>query len=166
MKLLGAGIVLSLSFYIGFAMAGWEYRRVGELQAFCRLLAHIKECIEDLQLPLSVIFSGYEDAVLEKNGFLPRLRAQMTAEDVMGTVLREMQKERRLVLTDSDTAELLAFSAELGKGDSEREIRRCEYYSKRLLHILETAQGQAPGRARVCRTISVSTGILCVLLLL
>ena len=168
MRMLGAVLVLSISFYMGLALSGQARRRVAELEGFCRLLEALRDGIASLRLPVGEIYDHFSNETLEKNGFLACLRAK-TAEDhvwdPLGEAVREMMDKRRLALLPADAAELLALSRDLGKNDSAGEIKRCEYYLARLSHILKTAEKDAPGDARVSRATSLCAGILAVLLL-
>ena len=168
LKWIGAGLVAALSLYIGLSLGAAERRRAEELRAFCRFLGSAEESIGTLRLPAEEIFLAYADGLLERNGFLPRLRAQVRRKgcgDALGAVIREMAKENRLALRDGDAAELLAFSAAFGTGDSTQEVRRCAYYRAHLMRLAEEAEAEAPGNVRIFRVLSVSAGILCILLL-
>lgn len=168
LKWIGAGMIAVLSLYTGLSLGAEERRRAEELRAFCRFLAAAEESIGTLRLPAGEIFLSCADRVLERNGFLPRLRARVGrdgCEDAVGAVIREMAKEKRLALRGRDAAELLAFSASFGTGDSEQEVRRCAYYRAHLAHLAEEAEAEAPGNIRIFRVLSLSAGMLCILLL-
>lgn len=182
MKWAGAGIILALSLYLGLAAAWEEKRHVRSLAAFCRLLSAVREEVSVLRLPGKEIFAHFHDPFLESVGFLRLLRGgnggskgeNPDGEDSipytdtvspLTAALSHPEMLRRLALEKDEYETLLSFARGFGTGDSTQESARCSEALLRLQSALSRAEGDAPGNIRILRAVSVSGGILLVLLL-
>ncbi len=169
LKVIGAVMILWVSFYIGFALSLDGTKRVRQNAAFCRLLSSISEGISGLRLPILSVIRDFSDDTLEKCGFLPMARAKIACgevHDIIGTTVRALKDEGRLSLDEAELALLCAYSGEAGVGDAASEVKRCDYYFQKLTALGEAAAREAPKKARVYRAVSFAVGALCVLGLL
>lgn len=165
MKWAGAVLILSFSLSIGLAAAWEEKRRVRSLDAFCRLLTAMREQISVLRLPGKEIFARYSDPFLAETGFLAAVSQAEHSVTPMAEALRAPGMKRRLSLSDGDYAALCTFAEKFGQGDSAQECARCDAALFTLHASLERTAARAPENARILRAVSISAGILLVLLL-
>lgn len=158
-KLFGAVMIFSACSFIGFGVSRAYVLRVKQLEAFLRLISHIKGQIECFCIPLDKIFADYEDRELSSCGFLFAAR-QIGAKGGFESC------RERLLLTDSESDELMRFFSELGKSSADEESRSCAYYEKTIGDALASERSELAKRAKLCRTFGMLTGFLLAVLLI
>ena len=87
-RICGAVMIAAVSLYVGGACSAQWQRRVELLSAFCRLLEALGDGIAVMGLPMQQIVLPFSDAVLERTGFLPKVR-QLWEEDMCADALRQ-----------------------------------------------------------------------------
>lgn len=156
---LGALTVLFLTFYVGFLFSRMQNGRQMRLECFLLLIRFIESEISCYQTPLDDIYRKFEGEALEKCGFLAVLRERG---------MREALKECRsaLCFSDEEYRLLELFACELGKSYREEQLRGCEYYRRMLENYCHEGRQELPARLKLCRSLTVTGGLLLVLLLI
>ena len=93
-----------------------------ELEAFLRLISHIKARIDYCRAPLDSIFAEYTDRQLERSGFIESALT-MRPTDALAKC------KRRLCLSDAQIDELMKFFTDLGCHTAAEESAHCEWAS-------------------------------------
>ncbi|MBQ8509296.1 MAG: stage III sporulation protein AB [Clostridia bacterium] len=155
----GALLIFAGGTLAGLAASGMYRLRAAQLEAFCKLIAHIRAQIECYRAPLDAIYIGYRNEVLEACGFLGAARTSDGA--------RALEACRgRLYITGDELCELEKFFASLGRHGAGEETSHCAYFEKRIGDFAAACRGELPKRARLCRTFGMLGGFLLAILLL
>ncbi len=159
LRLLGALFLLLASCYTGFLFSRMQNGRQRRLECFLQLMRQIENEISCFQTPLDDIYRRFEGEALEACGFLSCLR-----EKGMEAALRE--KRAALSFSDEEWELLVAFSGELGKSYREEQLRGCDYYRRMLENYCREGRAELPSRLKLCRSLSITGGLLAVIVLL
>ena len=151
-------IFVSCSF-IGFSAARVYRLRVSQLEAFLKLIRHIKAQIRYFCSPISSIIDGYEDEILSGCGFLLAARE-------LGAGAGFESCRARLFLSEAESDELGSFFSGLGSHSADEEKNGCEYYEKTLGAELEKERSELAKRTKLCRTFGMLAGVLLAVLLI
>lgn len=121
------------------------------------LLLHIRHGVCEERLPLPEIYASFENAALEKNGFLPLLREKGLAHALSLTPLP---------LPEARVRALTLYAGELGGRFAAEEAlanqKECE-----AMHLwLEEYRKDLPRRLKIKRTLSLCVGGMILLFLL
>lgn len=143
---------------VGFSAARMYRLRVGQLEAFLRLISHIKAQIDYFRSPLDTILSGYESPELSACGFLLAARE-------LGVGPGFASCRGRLLLTEDEADELAKFFAGLGHHSAGEESSHCGYYEKTLGDALEHERSELARRTKLCRTLGMLAGFLLAVML-
>ncbi len=155
----GGIMIFAACSLVGFSAARMYRLRVGQLEAFLRLIKHIKAQIDYFRAPLDSILEGYEDETLSASGFLfaaRELGADGGFESCRG----------RLLLTEDETNELSRFFCGLGHHSAGEESSHCAYFEKTLGDALERERSELSRRSKLCRTFGMLAGFLLAVLLM
>jgi hypothetical protein len=134
-------------------------RRQAKIYAgILRLMQYIAVEISCFGTARETLFSSFQDEVLEKCGFLPALRR-------LGR-MREALAESGVELIGGDAALLAAFDEALGTSFRDEQLTVCAYYVDRWKERERTVREGLPSRVRLARTVTLSCGMLLLLLLL
>lgn len=158
-KLIGCALILIGCSAVGFSAAKLYRLRVKQLEAFLRLIKHIRAQIEYYRAPLDRIFEGYEDDMLSDCGFLDGARAS-------GAVGGFEACRGRLYLSGGEADELAGFFEGLGRHNADEESAHCAYYERWLDEVLSKAVAELPKRQKLCRAFGLLAGFLSAILLL
>lgn len=159
MGTIGACITVLLTLYIGFLFSRMQRGRQRRLECFLQLIRFIESEISCYQTPLDDIYRRFEGEALHSCGFLSCLR-----EKGMSAALIECRAS--LCFSEQEFQSLLDFSAELGKSYREEQLRGCEYYRRILEEYCTSGREELPVRLRLCRSLTVTGGLLLVILFL
>ncbi len=160
MSRLVGGLLLFLGCSLLGSAAARMYRmRVEQLDAFLRIVRHIRDRIELCLVPIDRILEDYECDTLAACGFLLAAR-ELGASDGFASC------RERLLLTDSQTEELASFFASLGRHAVSEESSRCTLCERSLSAQLELERAELAKRSKLCRTFGSLTGLLISILLL
>lgn len=133
--------------------------RVSQLEAFLRLISHIKAQIDYFCSPLDNIIEKYEDERLSACGF-------MIAAKELG-VCKGFESCRDRLLITEDEADLLSdFFDGLGKHHVGEERVHCEYFEKLIGSALERERSELSRRSKLCRTFGMLVGFLMAVMLI
>lgn len=143
---------------IGFGASRLYRLRVKQLEAFLRLISHIKAQIEYFRTPLDNIIAEYEDTQLSGCGFLLAARE-------LGLRNGFESCRGRLMLSDDESDELMKFFDILGKNSADEESRYCTYYEKMIGDALNRECADLAKRSKLCKTFGMLAGFLLAVLL-
>ncbi|MCI8387650.1 MAG: hypothetical protein HFE63_04200 [Clostridiales bacterium] len=155
-RFVGSLLVFISCTLVGFSAAKMYRLRVMQLEAFVRLIAHIKAQIEYYRAPLDRIFDGYESELICE--FIDGARKYGAAEAFVSC-------RNRMYVSESEADELEKFFAGLGMHNVGEESSHCAYFEKRLGELLSSARGEIDKRAKLCRTFGILIGFLIAILL-
>jgi stage III sporulation protein AB len=158
-ELIGGALIFVACTAAGFSAAKMYKLRVKQLEAFLRLISHIKAQIEFYRAPLDRIFDGYENEQLEGCGFLTLARS-LGAKKAFDTC------RNRLYISSSEADELYKFFDGLGTHNVNEERLHCAYFEKTIGDALSSAKTDLPKRTKLCRTFGMLAGVLVAILLI
>jgi stage III sporulation protein AB len=159
MGTIGALTILCLTFYVGFLFSRMQNGRQKRLECFLQLIRFIESEISCYQTPLDDIYRRFDGDALEKCGFTAVLR-----QKGMAAALAECRAA--LCFSDEEYRLLVDFSGELGKSYREEQLRGCEYYRRMLDSYCNEGRQALPARLKLCRSLTVTGGLLLVVLLI
>ena len=159
LRLVGALCIGGAAMAAGMSAAGMLHTRVMQLEAFFTLISHIASQVAHFRTPLDAIYAAFENAALEKCGFLAALRMHGGSEALGMT-------SARLYLTRAETAVLAEFFGGLGQHDAGEEARHIAYYEARIGAMAKTARSELAGKARLCRALGALAGVMLAVMLL
>ena len=157
MGTVGALIILFLTFYVGFLFSRMQRGRQRRLECFLQLIRFMESEISCYQTPLDDIYRRFEGESLEECGFLAVLREK-------GMIAALAECRHKLCFSDEEYRLLTEFSGELGKSYREEQLRFCEYYRRMLENYCAEGREELPGRLKLCRSLTVTGGLLLVIL--
>lgn len=143
---------------VGFSAARVYRLRVNQLEAFLKLIKHIKAQIECFCAPLCSILEGYEDTQLSACGFLLAARE-------LGVKAGFESCRSRLFLSEEESDELAKFFDGLGSHSADEESSGCAYYEKTISDALSRERSELAKRSKLCRTFGMLAGVLLAVLL-
>lgn len=156
---IGAMMIVLMTFYVGFLFSRMQRGRQRRLECFLQLIRLIESEISCYQTPLGDIYRHFDGEALESCGFISVLR-----EKGMAAALTECRSA--LCFSDEEFTLLMDFSAELGKSYREEQLRGCEYYRRMLEGYCAEGREELPRRLKLCRSLTVTGGLLLVVLFL
>ncbi len=157
--IIGGVMIFAACSAVGFSAARMYRLRVGQLEAFLRLISHIRAQIDCFCAPLDSILDGYESPELSACGFL--FAARELGADRGFDICR-----RRLLLTEDEADELSRFFDGLGHHSAGEESSHCAYYEKTLGDALAHERSELARRTKLCRTFGMLAGFLLAVLLI
>ena len=158
-QLIGGLLIFLACSIAGFSGAAMYKQRRDELEAFLKLISHIKARIDYCRAPLDTIFTEYTDRLLKGCGFID---ATLTARPVDA-----FEKcKARLCLSDTQADELMKFFSGLGSHPAAEESAHCAYYEKRIGELLEAERRELPRITKLCRGIGILAGVMAAILLI
>ena len=135
-----------------------EERRVAEeLAGLCRLLDALRAELAGASRPLPVFFASFSDAALAGCGFLAALQKEGLCAALRSRTLHPRTARAALPI-------LSPFADALGERLFKEECRAVEEALSRLSPIAHRAAEDAPRRARLGGVLTVSGGLLLLLL--
>lgn len=158
MRLLGALCLLVGAVGLYRLLALRARRRAGIYAGILRLLQYISVEISCFCTAREALFSSFQDEILEKNGFLPALRASGCIPDAI--------RASEVNIAEADLALLAEFDASLGGSFHEEQLEICAYYVERWREQEGAVRASLPSEIRLTRTVTLSGGMLLFLLLL
>ena len=168
LKLCGLFLICGISVYGGMALTVSERKRVAQLRGFLSVFTRAQTETERMRLPLAEILSGCTEESLSKNGFLPLLRKKMAETPLCGQAfakaIREAGDTGMLILDTEDSKALISYVSPLGTEDGETTLRRLAYATETLRKRVADAERGLSDTVRIIRTLSVSVGVLAVIL--
>ncbi len=159
LKLIGGLLILVSCASAGLSVSAIYRLRVGQLEGFRLLIAHISAEIGAFLAPLDTIYADFKNTHLEACGFLLLLR-----QSGFETAFSECRS--RLFLTETELSEVEKFFRGLGRHDAREEENHCAYYEKRISELHEAARAEAASKARLCRAFGFLGGLMLAVILL
>ena len=123
------------------------------------LVRHIRGQICCYRTPIYKIYASFSHKELEECGFLSVLRER-------GFLAALNECASALYVEGQELSALRAFGTELGKSQTSEELRLCDYTAAELERAVARRREEAPKRTRVLQTLSISGGLMLVILLL
>ena len=156
---LGAKTILSMTLYVALLFSNMQSRRQKNLECFLLLIRFIESEISCYQTPLDDIYRRFDGDALERCGFSAVLREKGLKEALV-------ECKEALCLSDEEYRLLLDFSGELGKSYREEQLRGCDYYRRMLESYCNEGRQELPARLKLCRSLTLTGGLLLVVLLI
>ncbi len=144
---------------VGFSAARMYRIRVAQLEAFLRLISHIRSQIDYFRSPLDSIIESCEDERLSECGF-------MIAARELGVSKGFEACRERLLLTEEESDCLSEFFGGLGSHHADEESLHCEYFEKLIGEALGRERSELMRRSKLCRTFGMLVGFLMAVMLI
>lgn len=154
-KWLGLGTVFVCALGLGALLASFERERYRQAEAFLRFMRYVRLQIDCFSAPLSQILSLMDEELRLACGICEE--GMRTGNWLAGT---------RLLLPPEGRALLAEFSAALGSGFREEQLRCCDYYMARFSPLCERLRAELPRRIRLAFLLPVALGGALILLLI
>lgn len=163
MKEMGLLLVFISSTALGYVRAYLYKDKERELSAFLEFICFIRAEVSSYLTPQNKIYEKFNNATLEKNGFLSSLRHFL--EQGSPCALSDALKYSELKI-DGETRELLlSFANDFGTRSSEEECQRCDRTIKLLEEKHTKIKEETAEKTRLYRSMGSMVGIGLVLLL-
>lgn len=162
----GLGLLLAFlgPFLLGLISAAKQTRQGKREQAMLSLMLHGEEKIRDSLCPRDRLFIDFENAELERCGFLFALKQGAQREEAPQEIL---EKNRELLgLDDALFACCHRYFSRLGKLDYEGQLAFCRLCREQAQKIVEQKQKKAKDQIKVSITLGAAVGAFAVILLL
>ena len=169
LKLLGAVLVLIGGSSMGLCAARELRQRSRTLEQFLAALDQIQAELSFRLTPMPELLQQLGQASEEPlKTFFQTCEGGLSAlgEVSFSVVWNRALREEALALLPEDRLSLEQLGAVLGRYDAEGQRTTLESVRVRLSQCLEDARGKQKKMGRVYRTLGVSAGVLCVLLLI
>lgn len=161
MKWIGALILICTSYFCGRSLASQEGREIEALDSLIGFLKYLRRRIFSERIPLSELFSSYEDEFLEKTGFLSQLRA--SGRDIN---LKWQKGVSGLSLSRETEKELLRFGKELGSISLGEQIKRLDSVVELLESQKDSLSASVGARQKTVKTVCLLCGLLTAIILI
>lgn len=155
----GAALILLASVTLAHTYSTTERKRLSLVEGLLALVRFVREQVVCFHTPTGEIYRSFSHKELAECGFLSVLR-----ERGMEAAVEELQD--KAYLSSEELRALCGFAAMLGKGQTEGQVRLCDYTERALLNALEKRREEAPRRTRVFGTLSVTGGLMLIIVLL
>lgn len=157
----GAVILVCTAYMLGAMLADSEKEKLIILDSLISLLSYMRRRINGERTPLYRIFAEYEDAVLERLGFLKVLRSERSR---LSVIWREAVSG--LGLEEELLRELYIFGEGLGGIPFEAQLKKLDV----CLGVLKEARGKAalelPAKQKSRKTVCLLIGLMTAIILL
>ena len=130
-------------------------RRLSNTRALCKLLRICTEQVEYFARSFGDIFSICEASLLKECGYYREEPAQNFSE-----FLNSCE-----ILCSESRAIMLEFAADFGKNYREEQVKRCKYYSERMVAHLSELDAALPTQKKLAVALSLSATLMTVILL-
>ena len=153
----------------GVRLAANEREGLRRLEGLLELICHIKREIEYYSIPLSEIYQSFSCKELDDCGFLSLLKktADDGESDDKTAFCRVLELSgKQIPMSDSLYSAVYEFGVSLGRCVAEDQIRRCDAVIECIEAECKKLREELPKRAKLQTTLSLSTGMMLVILLL
>ncbi len=153
----------------GVRLAANEREGLRRLEGILDLVCHIKREIEYYSVPLSEIYKSFSCRELEECGFLPLLKKTSDdgeSDDKTAFCLALELMGKQIPMSESLYSAVYEFGASLGRCVAEDQIRRCDAVIECIEAECGKVREELPRRAKLQTALSLSTGMMLVILLL
>lgn len=144
LKLAGAVLILAAASFYGGSMCEKTKEKLTLTEALSDLISYIGQSIEAFRLPLGRIFDDYQNAFLQKIGFLDILR-----RDGFAAAVCSVEKALPPEIYD----QLCSFAGAIGGGYAPEQAKLCAFTEERLLGACADMRAQLPGRLKMYRLL-------------
>ncbi len=159
LRLGGAALIFLASLLLSRAYSAAERKRLLVCEGLLSFVRFVREQVACFRTPTGDIYRSFFHKELEECGFLPALR-----ERGFEAAVKRLGEEN--ALSAEELRVLCGFAAMLGKGQTEGQLRLCDYTERALLEALGKRRENAPRQTRVFGTLSVTGGLMMIILLL
>lgn len=158
-KTVGAILIFISSILLGFRLG--EKKKTGYLEcvAFLGLMTYAKSQIEGFFTPTKLIWRGYTNEILEKNGFLPVLRGAESEEVYFDAFSRAFDRTKdRFSMPEAAKSVIVSFGGIIGKSDVDEQISKIDRLTGEMEEICKKAKDDSTRDAKMFLTLGFSVG--------
>lgn len=155
LKIIGCAVAVATSVIAAGSIVSAEKRRTAQLYALARLTEHIGRQIENFSTPISEILRTADPSLLHECG------SSSPATVSFGDFIKGCD----LALSEEEKRTLFAFSAELGRGFKDEQVKSCTLCSAQLRALADSAAEQLPKKRKVTYTLFVCSALALVIIL-
>ncbi len=158
-KYIGLFLIFIACTFFGSGLAVSEKRRIERSESLRDLILHMQREIECFRSPLENIYSSFSSEVLERSGFIEKLRLNnlKTALEATGNIF---------CFSDATFNAFLKFADFLGKSEYSDQVARCKYIISLLDDELKKSKEVYPKNRKMYSSLGILMGIMIVILLL
>lgn len=160
LRYIGVICIFIFALYIIFSYEKHQRTRLLQAEAFLIFMKLLADELQGLGRPLAACIENFQSEPLEKNGFLPALRAGMLPREGYERV------KDRLCLPDALFPILARTFSSLGCASRAEEQRHLAAEILRAEEVLCTEREAQGARLRLCRTLATASAMGLVILLL
>ncbi len=126
-----------------------------EKEALIRFFEAVRFEIDSFLRPQKEIFHRYENAILEKRGFLPLLRQEVDQNPCGALFRATKQLLEKEIFSQKEQEALLAFSENFGMQSKNAQISDCD----RLLLVLRSEEEKIKEKRKTDASIAWTSGL-------
>lgn len=160
MRFVGAGLILLCAAWIGGGYRAHQMRGLAEAEGIADLLRFIKRELVCFARPIGAWSADFSNEALERVGFLPLLRQNVSVADGY------RQTAERFSLCERGRELFFAFCGGFGGGYREETVAHTAYYADAFSELLEQEREGVARRCRLARTLCATGSLMLVILLL
>jgi len=167
MKLAGAAMILVFSVLVGAILGERKKNASRECAAFLDLFRYVRGQISCFDTPTKLIWRGFDNAILRKNGFLNSLADVEDEEIYFDAFTRAFNDTEPSLSMESDVKEFIrSFGGVIGKSSSEEQLSVIDRYISQMSEFYEKSKAEADRDGKLCLTMGFSIGAAIFILLL
>ena len=167
MKLAGGAIIFVFSVLVGLILGERKRNASRECAAFLELFRYVRGQISCFDTPTKLIWRNFENAVLEKNGFLKALADAESEEIYFDAFSRAFDMTEPSLSMSGEAKNLIrSFGGVIGKSSSEEQLSVIDRYISQMSEIYEKAKAEADRDGKLYLTMGFSIGAAIFILLL
>ena len=167
MKIIGAVLLFFACMLAGITLGERKKKSVLECEAFLDLFRHARAEISCFDTPTKLIWRGFSNAVLEKNGFLPALKMAEAGDVYFDAFKTALDKtERGLCVSDEAKKVLRTFGGAIGKSLPEDQLSIIDLCISQMNDVLEKAKNDAKRDSKLYFTLGLSLGAVIFIMML
>lgn len=159
MKWMGGFLCFLASVGMGIMAGKNEEERTAQCEAFLSLFVYIQNQVSYFLAPTKLMYKNFQNAVLEKTGFLRALTEHETDEvyfDVWEDALSASKPNLRL--TEAQYEIVRSFGSCIGKSNEDLQMKHLEYYTKAMRTEAEKQKAEMKKNIKMYRTMGFAIG--------
>lgn len=161
MTFIGAVLLVAAAYACGTVIASEEGEKLKTLDGLIDLLQYLRRRMAAEGTPLYLLFGGYKNEYLEKEGVLPKIRSYgRRAPEVWGEALEP------LPLEETAWNELLHFGSSLGRLELESQLKTMDSCLSVLIKERERLKTAIPMKQKSIKAVAFLSGALTAIILI
>ncbi|MBQ0125602.1 MAG: stage III sporulation protein AB [Clostridiales bacterium] len=167
MRFLGALMIFACSSLGGVFLGQRRKQAAHECEAFLELFRYVRSQIEYFETPTKLIWRGFENACLERSGFLKALATRESGEIYIDafTCVFDETKDRFFMCAEAKSL-VRSFGSVIGKSAADEQINSIDYHIEQMKRITESEKEAARRDEKLYLTLGISLGAVLFLMII